>query len=804
MRAVSWGVGFAHVLIFALAWNEPAGAQICHSGVVAPTPRSGPNHETSEILRYDPDGSGPLGPVLVSVGHSAGATELQGVLWHDAPANEWSVLGQSMTIERAGLATAFGDALGDEGPFLAVAAGTRGSFQTAPYRAVFLYDGQTWRGQPVFPGQSILAIGAVQRGGQLEGRQVVVAGLDATGTAVEVFALDHGAWRSLGVVDGALASTGTPKLIAFDPDGSGPAQESLYLTAKTGSNRSGLFELTESGWRRVGPDATVIHSVVRIDFDGQGEQPERLVVLGWIEDEARATWHPFATFDGLSWSFAPANLWRGGMNMLERADGSIWYVESFDSFYHVYALYEYQGGEWLARLRPRMESNSRGAVAIPTDAAGTDDRLFGISTDASLSRRTVRELLFDAAFPQVASTVTVGRGFNGPITDAILTPEGWIYAIGDFTSVDGLPARYIARRSPTGEWEPVDGARFDVRPMDLTRLSDGRVLVIGSHGALGNASTFDGAAWQRYTDAGSAYFTASGVFGADNGVVSFVDFRRVGGGVCKIVQLRDGSLYPVECGTGGTLSSFSEPLFLGNGDIIWSVVPNPARPESATGLMRWDGFTWSPMGTGEQRAKNLRVMPDGTLVGMYGSSNVARWEGDQWVAQPRIMPIPAISPWWDTRFDVVGQDEFIVFGDWEISNSGYVPRHSYDHSVIARVVEDVWTDPVGLYTVSSNLDPSKAFVLPDGNIFVVGSLQLSPSYADRIWSNYAYFEIGPCSFCSPCFADWDASGGVDFGDVAAFFVDYEQGNRCADVDDSTGVDGTDMALFFAAFEAGGC
>lgn len=45
---------------------------------------------------------------------------------------------------------------------------------------------------------------------------------------------------------------------------------------------------------------------------------------------------------------------------------------------------------------------------------------------------------------------------------------------------------------------------------------------------------------------------------------------------------------------------------------------------------------------------------------------------------------------------------------------------------------------------------------------------------------------------------------ADTADVAAFFADYEQGNRCADVDDSTGVDPVDMAIFFQAYEVGGC
>jgi len=58
--------------------------------------------------------------------------------------------------------------------------------------------------------------------------------------------------------------------------------------------------------------------------------------------------------------------------------------------------------------------------------------------------------------------------------------------------------------------------------------------------------------------------------------------------------------------------------------------------------------------------------------------------------------------------------------------------------------------------------------------------------------------------CTPCAADYDGNGGVDGGDLAAFFTDFETGAACADVDGNGGVDGGDLGAFFAAFEAGGC
>jgi subtilisin-like proprotein convertase family protein len=67
-------------------------------------------------------------------------------------------------------------------------------------------------------------------------------------------------------------------------------------------------------------------------------------------------------------------------------------------------------------------------------------------------------------------------------------------------------------------------------------------------------------------------------------------------------------------------------------------------------------------------------------------------------------------------------------------------------------------------------------------------------------------DAPPCggSACPACAADYDSNGGVDGGDLAAFFTDFESGKACADVDGNGGVDGGDLAFFFTVFEQGGC
>ncbi len=56
----------------------------------------------------------------------------------------------------------------------------------------------------------------------------------------------------------------------------------------------------------------------------------------------------------------------------------------------------------------------------------------------------------------------------------------------------------------------------------------------------------------------------------------------------------------------------------------------------------------------------------------------------------------------------------------------------------------------------------------------------------------------------PCPADYNQDGGVDGGDVDAFFDAWSAGEPAADVNCDGGIDGGDVDAFFAAWENGGC
>jgi hypothetical protein len=70
---------------------------------------------------------------------------------------------------------------------------------------------------------------------------------------------------------------------------------------------------------------------------------------------------------------------------------------------------------------------------------------------------------------------------------------------------------------------------------------------------------------------------------------------------------------------------------------------------------------------------------------------------------------------------------------------------------------------------------------------------------DNVSVEGTLIETGPA-----CPADFNQDGGVDGGDIEAFFTAWEGGDASADVNADGGVDGSDVETFFAAWEAGGC
>ena len=98
-------------------------------------------------------------------------------------------------------------------------------------------------------------------------------------------------------------------------------------------------------------------------------------------------------------------------------------------------------------------------------------------------------------------------------------------------------------------------------------------------------------------------------------------------------------------------------------------------------------------------------------------------------------------------------------------------------------------------------------MLPDGTVLALGQPLAGRGTSGSVGVDTGILPIvagTPPSTCPGCAADFNDDGGVDGGDVAAFFVAWEAGEGCGDVNEDGGVDGQDTFAFFTVWQNGGC
>jgi hypothetical protein len=299
-----------------------------------------------------------------------------------------------------------------------------------------------------------------------------------------------------------------------------------------------------------------------------------------------------------------------------------------------------------------------------------------------------------------------GTGLAGGSTaiDAKLTvlPNGDLVVSGQFTSVDGVPARNLARFSG-GVWSELGAPDGDVRATAVA--ADGSLIIAGSFTNVGGVRTgsvarWDGTTWSAFGTppdgtvatitvlsggrifAGGTFTTSgtartinasmwdgtswSAVGRGFNGVVRTMtlasngdlvvggSFSVVGGAIANGIARQVGSGWQsLGGGVSGTTPTASFQVSaiaqLSEGDLVATGRFAFAGGVAATNIARWNGSTWSPLGTGISGSLpngslatgySIAVLPNGdliaagsfTIAGGAAARSVARWNGAQWSA----------------------------------------------------------------------------------------------------------------------------------------------------------------------------
>ena len=254
----------------------------------------------------------------------------------------------------------------------------------------------------------------------------------------------------------------------------------------------------------------------------------------------------------------------------------------------------------------------------------------------------------------------LGAGVNGPVYALAVASNGDVCAGGQFTQAGGVAANGVARWNGTA-WSALGtgaatGFRENVNALAVTGNGDvciGGVFTQAGGLAVNNLAKWNGTAWGTI---GTGAHVANGVSDsvlalavASNGdVYAGGDFTQVGGLTANRVARWNGASWS-SLGTGpsnGLNGSVLALAVAANGDVYAGGVFTQAGGVAANNVAKWNGTSWSNLGTGLQtplspifaKTRVLAVDGNGDLyaggyfltAGSTAVNSVAKWNGTSW------------------------------------------------------------------------------------------------------------------------------------------------------------------------------
>ncbi|MBI1304758.1 MAG: hypothetical protein GC172_13380 [Phycisphaera sp.] len=231
---------------------------------------------------------------------------------------------------------------------------------------------------------------------------------------------------------------------------------------------------------------------------------------------------------------------------------------------------------------------------------------------------------------------------NGPdsfVTTFATLPNGDLVVGGEFTTAGGVAANNIARWDGSS-WHRL-GSGIDEIVYALAVLPNGDLVAGGWFSTAGGVSANNIARWNGATwvplGSGMNYAVRALAVLPNGDIVAGGDFSSANGVVANRIARWDGSSWST---LGAGLSAGPDNAFvfdlavLPNGDLVAGGFFTTAGGVSANGIARWNGSSWSPIGSGfDGSVRALAVLPNGELVaggGVVSANNIARWNGSSW------------------------------------------------------------------------------------------------------------------------------------------------------------------------------
>jgi len=511
------------------------------------------------------------------------------------------------------------------GPAL-FAAGAFSSAGGKPASHVAKWDGVQWR--PVGGGMNgaVYALCVFDDGTG----PALYAGGDFTQAdgqpASRVARWDGAAWSALGSgVSARVAS------LAVVEDATGPA---LYVggvfTIAGGLPANRVAKWDGSAWSPLGSGVNGgVHALAAYD-DGSGPA---LYAGGNFTTAGGGSAAQIARWDGAAWS--PLGLGLNGevtgLSVFDEGGGPALYVGgAFTTAGHGEAsgIARWDGAHWSA-----LDTGVDGFVrAFASFDAGDGSALYAggdFSVAGGVGGNNIARWK-DAGWSQL------GHGLNGSVSAFAVFDDGGgpaLYIGGSFTAVDGVVARCVAK------W---DGESWSPLGLGMS----------GTYAAVSDLAVFD-------DGSGPALYAGGGFYFADGEEVAYVarwdgrSWSALGSGMSQL-----GGYFPFVYALEVFDDGSGPALYAGGGFTI-------AGGVTALRIAKWDGTSWSPVGggmtgTGPLAVVDLAVFDDGDGPALYAGgefksaggvtvNGIARWDGTSWsalgsgVSDPGLATVKALG-----------------------------------------------------------------------------------------------------------------------------------------------------------------
>ena len=592
---------------------------------------NGPVHATT---MWDRDGFGPIRPVLVLGGQftTAGTVVATNLASFDPVSRVWSVLGSGVNGDVQALTTLpNGDLIA--GGLFSVAGGFGAN-------NIARWNGTSWF--PLGAGMNgrVKALTTLPNGDLVAGGDFATAG----GVNVNRIARWNGtSWSALGtgVNDGvdALVTLANGDLVAGGN----------FTTAGT-VNVSRIARWDGTSWSALGSGMDARVNALTTLPNGDVVAGGAFTIAGGVGANHIARW------DGTSWSSLGSGMSGSGWPatavrcLVALAGGNLVAGGVFTTAGGVSAdnIARWDGAGWAALGGMIALGLDPGVHALTTLPNG-DLVAGGGLMSAGIEHAT------NVARWNGSSWSSLGLGLNNAVLALTAMPNGDFVAGGRFGTAEGRIVNYVARWNGTN-WSRL-GAGLDGTVYVLKTLPNGDLIAGGYFWPAAGPGPYFLARWD-----GTNWSVLPGLFGGHPGydgvfalttlpngdLVAGGNFRAFpAGGTANNIARWNGTSWSA-MGTWATpaLDNGVWALTtLPNGDVVAAGQFTTAGGVSVSNIARWDGTSWSPLGTGVvgfpgtiPTVTALTTLPNGDLVaggyfwmaGGVPASCIARWDGTNW------------------------------------------------------------------------------------------------------------------------------------------------------------------------------